>query len=172
MPYQDLLVIIWQSAFPLLLIKPSSDNILMQHIEDKYSAVSVTFVLRDIDDIIGYYDKLPDSEFSWALSHSNGKLKYWSQLDNVLGRHFTGVTYLSGVTTSKMISKSIQQIETSTEVQQHTLNFLSEQLTLIFFHPKGRRYSIDMLIYAFAWYHKSPGCYLQIKKTVLLMFLK
>ena len=67
-----------------------------------------------------------------------------------------------------MISKSIQQIETSTEVQQHTLNFLSEQLTLLFFHPKGRRYSIDMLICAFAWYHKSPACYLQIKKLLCL----
>ena len=107
-------------------------------------------------------NKLPDSEFSWALSHSNGKLKYWSQLDNILSRYFTGVT------TSKMISKSIQQIETSTEVQQHTLNFLSEQLTLILFHPKGKRYSIDMLICAFAWYHKSPACYLQIKKLLCI----
>ena len=104
-------------------------------------------------------NKLPDNEFSWALSHSNGKLKYWSQLDNILSRYFTGITYLSGVTTSNMISKSIQQIETSTEVQQHTLNFLSQQLTLLFFHPEGRRYSIDMLICAFAWYHASPACY-------------
>ena len=162
-------------SFPLLLIKPCSDNILMygmQHIEDKYSAVIVTFVLRVIDDMTVYVfinrDKLPDSEFSWALSHSNGKLKYWSQLDNILSRYFTGVTYLSGVTTSKMISKSIQKMETSTEVQQHTLNFLSEQLTLLFFHPKGRRYSIDMLICAFAWYHKSSACYLQIKKLLCL----
>ena len=95
-------------------------------------------------------------------------VKYWSQLDNILSRYFTGVTYLSGVTTSKMISKSIQKIETSTEVQQHTLNFLSEQLTLLLFHPKGRRYSIDMLICAFAWYHKSSACYLQIKKLLCL----
>ena len=80
----------------------------------------------------------------------NGKLKYWGELDNILPRHFTGVAYLSGVTTSKMISKSIQQIETSTEVQQHTLNFLSEQLPLLFFYPKGRGYSIDMLICAVA----------------------
>ena len=135
----------------------------MQHIEDKYSAVIVTFVLRVIDDMTAHVfingDKLPDSKFSRALSHSNGKLKYGSQLENILSRYFTVVTYLSGVTT-KMISKSIQQIETSTEVQQHTLNFLSKQLTLLFFHPKGRRYLIDMLICAFAWYHKSPACYL------------
>ena len=101
----------------------------MQHIEDKYSAVIVAFVLRVIDDMTVYVfingDKLSDSEFSWDLSHSNGELKYWSQLDNILSRNFTGVAYLSGVTTSKMISKFIQKIETSTEVQQHTLNFLS-----------------------------------------------
>ena len=164
-----------EDSFPLLLIKPCSDNIRMygmQHNEDKYSAVIVTFLLRVIDDMTVYVfingDKLPDKEFSWALTHSNGKQKYWSQLDNILSRYFTGVTYLSGVTTSKMISKSIQQIETSTEVQQHTLNFLSEQLTLLFIHPKGRRYSIDMLICAFAWYHKSPACYLQIKKLLCL----
>ena len=74
--------------FPLLFIKPCSDNILMygmQHIEDKYSAVIVTVVL--VDDMTVYVfingDKLSDSEFSWDLSHSNGILKYWSQLDNI-----------------------------------------------------------------------------------------
>ena len=57
-------------SFPLLLIKPCSDNILvygMQHIEDKYSVI-VTSVLRVIDDMTVYVfingDKLPDSEFS------------------------------------------------------------------------------------------------------------
>ena len=94
-----------------------------------------------------------------SFFHSNGKLKYWSQLDNIVSRYFTGVTSLSGVTTSKIISKSIQQIETSTEVQQHTINFLSEQLTLLFFHPKGRRYSIDMLICAFACLDKGGLIY-------------
>ena len=37
------------ASFPLFLIKPCSENILMysmQHIEDKYSAVIVTFVLK------------------------------------------------------------------------------------------------------------------------------
>ena len=36
-------------SFPLLLIKPCGDNVLMygmQHIEDKYSAVIVIFVLK------------------------------------------------------------------------------------------------------------------------------
>ena len=82
----------------------------LQHIEDKHSAVIVTVVLRVLDDMTVYVfingEKLPDSAFRWALTHSNGKLKYWSQLDNILNRYFTGVAYLSRVTTSKMISKS------------------------------------------------------------------
>ena len=69
-------------SFPLLLIKPCRNNILMygmQLIEDKYSVVIVTFVLRVIDDMTVYVfingDTLPANEFSWTLSHSNGKLK-------------------------------------------------------------------------------------------------
>ena len=87
-------------------------------------------------------NKLTYSAFRLAQSHSIGKLKYLSLLDTILNRYFTGVAYFNGVTTSKMMSKSMQHMETSTEVQQHTLNVLSEQLTQLFFHPKGRRYSI------------------------------
>ena len=87
--------------------------------------------------------KLPDSEFSIMLSHIQMvRLKYGSQLDNMIKQifHWCNII-LDGVTPSTMISKSIQQIETSTEVQQHTLNFLSEQLTLLFFHRStGRTY--------------------------------
>ena len=64
-------------SFQLLLIKPYSNNILMygmQHIDDTYSAVIVTCVLRVLDDMTVYVfingDKLPDSEFRWALSLS------------------------------------------------------------------------------------------------------
>ena len=69
------------TSFPLILIKQCSDNILlygMQHIEDKYSVVKFYFVLRVLDDMTVYVfineDRLPDSAFSWALSHSKGKL--------------------------------------------------------------------------------------------------
>ena len=103
MPYQDLLVIIWQIAFHCF----SSNRVVIIFLCTVCSTLrintrllSFTFVLRVIDDMTVYVfinrDKLPDSEFSWALSHSNGKLKYWSQLDNILSRYFTGVTYLSG----------------------------------------------------------------------------
>ena len=44
-------------------------------------------------------------------------------------------------------------------VQQHTFNFLSEQLTLLLFHPKGVRHSIEMLISAFACLDRSGLIY-------------
>ena len=57
-----------------------------------------------------------------------------------------------------MISKFILEIKTSTEVQQY-LNFLSEQLTVLFIHPEGRKYSKDMLICAFACLNRGGFIY-------------
>ena len=81
MSYKDLLVTIWQLAFHCF----SSIRVViilygMQHIEDKYYVVIVTFVLRVLDDMTVYVfingDKLPDSAFMWTFSLLNGKLKY------------------------------------------------------------------------------------------------
>ena len=33
---------------------------------------------------------------------------------------------------------------------------------------KGKRYSIDMLLYAFNLYHKSPACYEEVRKVLWL----
>ena len=110
--------------------------------------------------------RLAVSKFKWAHTYSNGKLKYWSQLDNILSRYFTCVTSLTGVTTSQMISKSIQQIETSTDYQQHTLKFLLEQITSILASQTQKTDSLHMFIWVFAWNHRSPACYLQILKLL------
>ena len=67
-----------------------------------------------------------------------------------------------------MVADLIEEIDTTNEHQQHTLHFLAEQLKLAFAAPKGRRYSLDMLICAFTLYHKSPSCYLQILKLLCL----
>ena len=114
------------TSFSLLLIKPCCDNIIMygmQHIDDKHSAIIVTFVLRVLDHMTVYVflngDKLPDSACRWALCYTNGKLTYWSQLDTILSRYITDVTCLSSVTISKMISKSIQQIERGIQFIHH-----------------------------------------------------
>ena len=66
-------------SFPLFLIKPCSDNIRMygmQHIEDNYTAVIVTFVLRGIDDMTVYaFIKAPnDTAYKRWNCHSGLKL--------------------------------------------------------------------------------------------------
>ena len=60
-----------------------------------------------------------------------------------------------------MISKSIQQIDADTVEQHQILQFLAEQLALVYAVPKCRKYSTDILILAFTWYHKSTACIIQ-----------
>ena len=90
MSYQDQLVTIWQLAFHLLLIKPCNDNILiygMQHMKDKYSVVSVTFVFRFLYDMTVYVF------INWLYSFSNC-LKQWKQHHDVNSTGFlTKETY-------------------------------------------------------------------------------
>ena len=46
--------------------------------------------------------------------------------------------------------------------------FLPEQIRLLATTAKGRRYSVDMLIYAFNVYHKTPTCYEEVRKVLCL----
>ena len=46
--------------------------------------------------------------------------------------------------------------------------FLAEQLRLMCTAAKGRRYSIDIIIYSFSIFHKSPACYAKLRKTLCL----
>ena len=101
----------------------------------------------------------PNSEQKWALSHTNGIILFWSQLDNLLTRYGGNTTDINNASRIKMISNSIKQIDADTVEQQQSLQLLAEQLALVYAAPKGRRYSTDMLILAFTWYHKSPACY-------------
>ena len=78
------------------------------------------------------------------------------------------VTSINCSSRSKMIASTVESLECATEKQQHAINFLAEQLKLIFALPKGRRYSIDMLLFAFTLYHKSPACYLQVLNLLCL----
>ena len=46
--------------------------------------------------------------------------------------------------------------------------FLAEQLRLMCTAAKGRRYSIDIIIYSFSIFHKSPACCGELRKTLCL----
>ena len=76
-------------------------------------------------------ERLPDSDLKWALSHTNGLLQFWSQLDNI-------ITWYSGCVPEQldrdiriyMIAESIENISSDTEDPiTHTLLFLADQLT-------------------------------------------
>ena len=143
------------------------------HSEDKDRSVAVAVTIRLLDDMtVSVFirdGRLPNSELNWALSHTGGKLQLWSQLDNILARYVIGeVASISCLSRSKMIASTLEELECTTEKQRHTISFLAEQLKLAFALPKGRRYSLDMLICAFTLCHKSPACYLQILKLLCL----
>ena len=76
--------------------------------------------------------KVPPGELNWALSHTNGIVQLWSQIDNLLSRYSSDVVEISNATKCKMMSESIQQIVAENDQQQHTLKFIAEQLSLTF----------------------------------------
>ena len=63
---------------------------------------------------------------------------------------------------SKALVHNVESFGVTTQ-REETCNFLAEQIRLLTTATEGRRYLIDMLIYAFNLYHKSPGCYEEVR---------
>ena len=176
--YQDLKVSAKQhllDAYSHINVLPCENNILLYNVHGKDNTnrgVSIQMTMRILPDMtVRVFQRdeiLPNSELKWALSHPNGILLFWSQLDNLLTRYGGNTTDINNASRIKMISKSIKQIDVDTVEQQQSLQFLAEQLALVYAAPKGRRYSTDMLILAFTWYHKSPACYHIIQRHLIL----
>ena len=177
--YQELTRLIRErldKSFPAVRSVDCGDHVILYKLEqseDKDRSVAVAVTIRLLDDMtVSVFirdGRLPNSELNWALSHTGGKLQLWSQLDNILARYVIGeVASISCLSRNKMIASTLEELECTTEKQRHTISFLAEQLKLDFALPKGRRYSLDMLICAFTLYHKSPACYLQILKLLCL----
>ena len=68
---------------------------------------------------------------------------------------------------SKALAHNVESFGVTIQ-REETCNFLAEQIRLLTTAAKGRRYSIDMLIYAFNLYHKSPACYEEVRKVLCL----
>ena len=68
---------------------------------------------------------------------------------------------------SKSLANNVESFGVTIQ-REETCNFLVEQIRLLTTAAKGRRYSIDMLIYAFNLYHKSPACYEEVRKVLCL----
>ncbi len=168
-----------RNTFPHIHVLPCEDNILLYNLDGKDHTdccVSIPMTIRILPDmtvrIFIKDQKLPSSELKWALSHTKGIVLYWSQLDNILTRYGDVTSAISSATTCKMMAQSIQQLATDTDERKQTLSFIAEQLTLVFAAPKGRRYTTDMLIVAFTWYHKSPACYRIIQRQLVLLSVR
>ena len=117
-------------------------------------------------------DRIPDSGMKWALSHTNGIVKHWSQLDNIIARYSGDSVNIDSGTRNKMLAESMEQLPVDNDEQSNSLKFLAEQLKLVFAVPQGRRYSTEMLIRAFTWYHKSTSCYVELKRLLILLSLR
>ena len=148
-------------SFPAVRSVDCLDHVLLyklEHSEDKDRSVAVAVTIILLDDMtVSMFirdGRLPNSEPNWAWSHTGGKLQLWSQLDNILARYVIGkVASINYLSRSKMIASTLEELECTTEKQRHTISFLAEHLKLAFALPKGRRYSLDMLICAFTLYH-------------------
>ena len=124
---------------------------------------SVCFSLRTFHDLsvsIWINDiKLHHSELSWLLGHTKGKLALWSQLSNLLTRYASNIVEPDSVSTCHTIATALEELGV-TILKQPTCSFLAEQIRLLCTSPKARRYSLDMIISGFSFYHRSRACYL------------
>ena len=113
--------------------------------------------------------RLSKHALDWILSHTRWELKRWSQLDNILSR-YSNETVMSNVDISsrcKSLAADVEVLGVNCN-KEECCNFLAEQLKLLCTATKGRRYSIDILIYSFSIYHKSPACYTELRKLLCL----
>ena len=111
--------------------------------------------------------KLLQSTLDWILSHTKSSLQLWSQLHNIVSRYSIDTPDVDVTFSSKALAHNVESFGVTIQ-REETCNFLDEQIRLLTTAAKGRRYSIDMLIYAFNLYHKSPACYEEVRKVLCL----
>ena len=120
--------------------------------------LSVSIWINDI--------KLHHSELSWLLGHTKGKLTLWSQLSNLLTRYASNIVEQDSVSTCHTIATVVEELGVTIS-KQSTCSFLAEQIRLLCTSPKARRYSVDMIISGFSFYHRSRACYLELQKLTV-----
>ena len=111
--------------------------------------------------------KLLQKALDWILSHTQSSLQLWSQLHNIVSRYSIDTPDVDVTSSSKSLAHNVESFGVTIQ-REETCNFIAEQIRLLTIAAKGRRYSIDMLIYAFNLYHKSPACYEEVRKVLCL----
>ena len=128
-------------------VKLCEDHVVVYHlnkVDDKehFAHIPLSLTIRILQDmsvrVFVHSERLPDSDLKWALSHTNGLLHFWSQLDNIITRYSGCVPeQLDRDIRIYMIAESIEHIISDTEdPMTHTLLFLADQLRLVFAKPK------------------------------------
>ena len=114
--------------------------------------------------------KLSKLDLGWILSHTKCELKWWSQIDNILSRYSSD----TAATANSSIISRCQSLASDVESlgvdanKEDRCTFLAEQLRLMCTAAKGRRYSIDIIIYSFLFFYKLPACYEALRNTLCL----
>ena len=59
--------------------------------DDKEHSAHISLTIRILQDmsirVFVHSERLPDGDLKWALTHTNGLLQFWSQLDNIITRY-------------------------------------------------------------------------------------
>ena len=163
-----------QPSFPSVFVHQSEDHVLLyklNHSDDTSRSVSVSLAIRIYKNMTFSVwinnTKLLQSTLDWMLSHTKSSLQLWSQLHNIVSRYSIDTPDVDVTSSSKALAHNVELFGVTIQ-REETCNFLAEQIRLLTTAAKGRRYSIDMLIYAFNLYHKSPACYEEVRKVLCL----
>ena len=163
-----------QSSFPSVFVHQSEDHVLLyklNHSDDTSRSVSVSLTIRIYKNMtLSVWinnTKLLQSTLDWILSHTKSSLQLWSQLHNIVSRYSIDTPDVDVTSSSKALAHNVESFGVTIQ-REETCNFSAEQIRLLTTAAKGRRYSIDMLIYAFNLYHKSPACYEEVRKVLCL----
>ena len=152
------------SSFPPIKIHHDTTHISLCKLgncddSSKCLTISLTIgVYQDMTIAIWYYGiqstKLSKLDLGWILSHTKCELKWWSQIDNILSRYSSD----TAATANSSIISRCQSLASDVESlgvdanKEDRCTFLALQLRLMCTASKGRRYSIDIIIYLFLFF--------------------
>ena len=91
--------------------------------------------------------KLTNTSLAWIFSHTNGSLRRWSQLENIISRYsIDAASHVDTISRCQSLAANVELLGVDTG-KEECCNFLAEQLTLLCSSAKGRRYSTLQLVY-------------------------
>ena len=103
-----------RQTYPRISVLLHKNNVLLYCIhghDDLDIAVNISMTMRILPDMTVRVfingQKLQPNELNWALSHTNGIVQLWSQIDSLLSRYSSDVVEIGHATKCEMMSESI-----------------------------------------------------------------